>query len=248
MTVMLKRNRELRNRVNHSVCAAGMLFMFSMGLLGCTTPREEPYAGNKEFPPDLVAKARKVLHGRIDVAWEYGYDWLDGKLALFSTNRDEHVMYLHRDDEYLLVHSKKGDYSVLNEILSEYTFARREFNDPEEVDYFLGLLVSLWEGPDRYIGSSVLIRVLEACEEIEGWLRGRENDEAVFRYLCRDPVFVFDQDRWTVVWNVFRVDGRVEQWCAVGQFDDKTQTNRIQSIAKRILKRPGTFTSAMMGG
>ncbi len=217
-----------------------------LGISGCTVPSEKFFVANKQFPPELLARAHDVLGERVVRAWEYDYEWLTGELIRFSTDSDRHAVFLHRAGEYVRV-NPPGDCSVMNEILSQFTFARAEFRDPDKVDSFLGLIVSLWQGPDRYIGSSVLIRVLENSDGIDGWLGGREKDERVLLDLCEDPEFTFEQNDWTVVFNVFRANGSVDRWRVAGEFNAATQSNKMDRIAIRALKRPGTFDSAMMG-
>ena len=221
----------------------GLMFLVA---LSCTPQPEPPYYGNKKVPPEFVAQARRALHGPVVEVWELNYEWFPGEIVSFSTDSDRHVTYLRRGDEYVRV-DLKNDYSALNEIISHYRFPRDHFEDPNEVDYFLGLIVGFRQGPRRYVGSSDLIRMLEG-ESLHRWNEGKVKDERVFRELCRDPIFRFTgEDRWTVMWNVFKEDGSVDQWTAEGRFDQQTQTNQIDTLAMRRIYPKGSFTAGTLG-
>jgi hypothetical protein len=150
---------------------------------------------------------------------------------------------------------KNGDYvqlnspsslEAINQVLQERPFARESFDNAEAVFHYLSILVDLYEGPYRFVGSSTSLGVL-GPEGIAEWSGGSTEKEALLRELCRDPQFVFDANNWVVSFNVFEADGRVEQWQVAGEFSTATQSNKIHKIARRIVKKRGTFAYAAWG-
>lgn len=138
------------------------------------------------------------------------------------------------------------DLSIINESLKSYMFVRQDFEDPEKVWPFLQTLVGLYYGsPHHLIGSSVTLRSIERGD-ISSWLRGREKSEAVFRELCLDPQFLFEGNKWKVLFNVFKPDGSVDKWEVVGEHDPENEYNHIEKIETNTLKPKGTFFCPLM--
>lgn len=80
--------------------------------------------------------------------------------------------------------------------------------------------------------------------------RGREKSKAVFRELFRDPEFMFEGNKWTVVFNVIKEGeggGAVDKWKVLGQHDPETNINRMEKIEVTMLKPKGTFSYPLVG-
>ena len=200
-------------------------------------------------PPELLAKVTALVPGRDLNIYDDGYKWLSRKLIRFETNYAENIVFMARNGSYVQVNSK-DDMEALNEIFQEHRFPRSGFEDIAKVDSFLTILVDLY-GDFTYcfVGSSLFVKLTERTEVEYGgtadWLRGTEKDVAVFLNLCRDPVFALRDNTWTVVFNVFKASGSVDQWRVTGKFDPQTERNSLYTIDITNIKPKGTFSPAM---
>jgi hypothetical protein len=82
------------------------------------------------------------------------------------------------------------------------------------------------------------------------WLREKdrnEPNEVVVAELFRDPEFVFKGADWTVVVNVFRLDGRVDRWELAGNMERETKLLRAKRIHVAPLKPVGTYQWPFLG-
>jgi len=131
---------------------------------------------------------------------------------------------------------------VINEKLEDYRFIREHFEDPERVWPLLQKVVGLYyDAPGYLVGSSVSLRIIDGGD-LSRWLQGREKDEAVFRQLYHDPQFMFEGNKWKVVFNVLRPDGGVDKWQVVGEQYPEKEYNQIDTIQISTLKPKGTFS------
>jgi hypothetical protein len=73
------------------------------------------------------------------------------------------------------------------------------------------------------------------------WLRRTEKSEAVFKELAREPKFVVEGGDWTVVFNVFNIDGRVDRLRVAGHHDPEANLMRIRQVDIARVKPPGSF-------
>jgi hypothetical protein len=138
------------------------------------------------------------------------------------------------------------DISTINESLKDYRFTRQDFNEPQEFDSFLHKLVVLYyDAPAHLVCSSIAWRMIE--NGVDSWLQGAEKSEAVLKKLCRDPEFMFEGNKWIVVFNVLKPDGSVDKWKAVGEHDPENNTNRIEKIEVAALRPKGTFFVPLVG-
>jgi len=96
---------------------------------------------------------------------------------------------------------------------------------PQAVDWFLRVLLSAHykKGP-LIIGSSWELRLQGDLAER---VRGTNLSEMAFRELMKDPVFVFEGNKWTVECNAFGPDGGMDRWTFAGTFDPEKGTNVI---------------------
>ena len=121
----------------------------------------------------------------------------------------------HRD---LTKSASPAQLFVINESLKDYRFIREDFDDPDRVWSFLQRLVGLYyQVPHLLIGSSVTLWQMERDGDLSTWLGGKEKSEAVLRELCQDPKFVFEGNKWKVIFNVFKPDGSVDKSEVVGE-------------------------------
>jgi hypothetical protein len=82
---------------------------------------------------------------------------------------------------------------------------------------------------------------------VSNWARDNKKTEKALRELCRDPVFTFDGNHWTVEFNVLEPNGGADRWHVTGEFRPDTQSSRIDTIKRRVLKKKGTFAYEMWG-
>ena len=136
--------------------------------------------------------------------------------------------------------------SVINNSLNDYTFIKQYFDEPERVESFLQELVALHYNSYLLVGSSGTLRLMERGD-ISSWLRAKEKREAVLRELCSDPQFVFEGNKWKVVFNVFKKDGSVDKWEVVGEHYPEKRYNQVEKVEIRTLKPKGTFSWPLMG-
>ena len=136
--------------------------------------------------------------------------------------------------------------AVINESLKDYVFIKQDFDDPERIESFLPELVALHYNSYLLMGSSVTLRRMERSG-VSAWMRAKEKSEAVLRGLCSDPQFVFEGNKWKVVFNVFKKDGGVDKWQVVGKHDPENEYNQIDKIEIITLKPKGTFSWPLMG-
>ena len=80
-----------------------------------------------------------------------------------------------------------------------------------------------------------------------GWLRKTEKSEEVLREVCRAPTFTFAEDHWTVVFNVIRATGAVDEWKVVARCDPADGTVSVLSVEITNKMPPGTFSWCLVG-
>jgi hypothetical protein len=200
-------------------------------------------------PPELLAQVMALVPGRDLSIYDRRYTWLSKHLIRFETDYAENIMFVRRNGGYAQVNSK-DNMEVLNEILQERKFPQSGFKDIAEIESFLSVLVKLY-GDFTYcfVGSSLFVKWTERTYVEYGgtadWVRGTEKDISVFLDLCRDPVFVLQDNAWTVVFNVFKASGGVDQWRVTGKYDPKTERNSVQTIDITNIKPKGTFSPVM---
>jgi hypothetical protein len=136
--------------------------------------------------------------------------------------------------------------AAMNQVLRGFQFARADFERPSAVCRFLMAVALFHTGSGRVPGTSFTLD--ELVRDPSRWLQGGERDEQVLRELCRDPVFAFEQDKWTVTFHAFREDGAVERWEVVGRHDPRANANEILQIDATDLKPPGTFSCSLDEG
>jgi hypothetical protein len=195
--------------------------------------------------PQLLVKAQELLKDRIILVDRYSYEWSSRTLFRVYTRGGKEGILLENNGDYVQVNSPSS-LGTLNEILQERRFAREEFVHAEAVFHSLGIVVDLYEGAYRSIGSSTFLGVL-GPEGIAEWSRGSKKKEITLRESCRDPQFAFRGNNWIATFNVFEPDGRVEKWKVEGEFCTATQSNRVQKIERRVVKKRGTFAYAAWG-
>jgi hypothetical protein len=151
-------------------------------------------------------------------------------------------IFLEKDGDYIHLNSQ-AELVGINAVVTEDRFTRADFNDPEKVHSLLARIAGLHQGVRHCPGSSVALRRgLDSW-----WLRGTEKDGAVLRELCEDPVFAFEGNTWTVVFNNFKADGAVDRWRVIGDHDPQRNRNEILNIEVAPLKPPGTFFWPFIG-
>ena len=198
-------------------------------------------------PSQLFAKIQIFAHDDSVRVRDDGFKWSSRKLYHCGTDRGEYAYFMLWDGDYIQVNSREG-IAAMSEILREYRFTRQYFDDVEEVHWFLETLVGLYGNtPGCYVGSSIMLRISEVGGGVSSWLQGHEKSEAVLRSLCCDPQFMFDGDRWKVVFNVFKPGGAVDQWSVAGTFDASADANTIYNIHIDSLKPKGTFSHWVYG-
>ena len=138
------------------------------------------------------------------------------------------------------------DMDVINESLRDYMFSKQDFNEPNSVWAFLQELAALHYDSYPLVGSGGTLWSIKR-DDISSWLRAKEKSEAVFRELCSDPQFVFEGNKWIVVFNVFKKDGGVDKWEVVGEHDPDNKYNQVEKVEISILKPKGTFSWPLMG-
>jgi hypothetical protein len=201
-------------------------------------------------PPELLAKVTALMPGRDLDIYDDGYKWLSRSLIRFETNRAENLVFMPRSGTYVQVNSK-DNMEALNEIFREYKFPRSGFEDTAKVHSFLSFLVEVY-GDFTYcfVGSSWFVKWTEQTDVEYGgtadWLQGTEKDISVFLDLCRDPVFVFRDNTWTVVFNVFKGSGSVDRWCVTGEFHPENERNSFHGVDITNIRPKGTFSPVMM--
>ena len=201
--------------------------------------RSSPAADN--HPAELIEKASRILGGQVVIVWESHNDWSSRRVWTIRTSRAEGI-FMEKEGKYVHVNSG-SELVAINEILSEYQMAQPDFVDARGF-HFLHEVATLH---DRSGLMFLATSALEGLGPLEFWLRGTEKDEAVLRALCREPEFVFEGNTWTVVFNMIRPDGAVDQWTVIGEHDPHADRSEIWKIDVTPLKPPGTFSYAMIG-
>jgi len=191
-------------------------------------------------PPELLTEASKVFGERVVQVWGGQTPWWPRKhVYIIVTYSGKEGVFLEKDGRY--VHVNAGaELLAINEILREIKFTRADFNDPQETHRFLTEVACLHRGPRLVPGSWFILN------SASHWLRGEEQDETVLIRLCKDPQFTFEGNTWTVVFNVFKPDGSVDEWRVVGEHDPDARANLILASDLAPLKPPGTFSYALM--
>ena len=196
-----------------------------------------------QLPRELVSKAEKALPGRIADAGELDQyaEWFPGKIFYFADEYWLKARFLQRQNGYIQLNCPSG-MSGINEILATYRFERADFGDPLKVLLFLRL-VKLYDNglPSDFGQTRALMNILRNDYRLNTWLGGTEKDEGVFKRLYRDPQILLEGNEWTIIYNVFKFNGGVDQWRLSGAHDPVMHTNQIQSIDIRPLKPKGTF-------
>jgi len=196
------------------------------------------------YPPELIRRARKILNGDGVRVWDMSRDRPSRKLYHVSVVGGMEGTFLERDGTYVQVDSG-SELIAINEILTEYRFTRQDFDSPQSVHLFLSKIIALQSGPIGLIPASNF--GLKTIGPLADWLYGTEKDEAVLRKLFQDPQFVFDDDVWTVVFNVLRPNGAVDRWTVIGEHSPQTSTNAIWTMRRVRIKPPGTFSYPLIG-
>jgi hypothetical protein len=133
-----------------------------------------------------------------------------------------------------------AELNALNEQLREYRFTRYHFDNPGMVIGFLAKIKDYVRAhvdpnvrgiPSHYLG----------YERNSSWLRGTQTSEAILIDLSRDPDVVLNGNDWTIISNMFRADGGVDQWRLTGAHDPQANINRITHLDVARLKPAGTF-------
>ncbi len=154
-----------------------------------------------------------------------------------------------RNGVYVQVNSK-GNMKALDKIFREYKFPRSGFEDTAKVHSSVSFLVEVY-GDFTYcfVGSSWFVKWTEQTDVEYGgtadWLQGPKKT-SLFSDLCRDPVFVFRDNTWTVVFNVFKGSGSVDRWRVTGEFDPENERNSFHGVDITNIKPRGTFSPVMM--
>jgi hypothetical protein len=201
-------------------------------------------------PPEVLAKVMALVPGRDLNIYDRRFTWLPEPLIRFETDHAENIIFMQRNGAYVHVNSKDNNMEALNEVFRDYKFPRSGFQDTAKVHSFLSFLVVVY-GDFTYcfVGSSWFVKWTEGTQVEYGgtadWVRGTEKDVSVFLDLCRDPVFVFRDNTWTVVFNVFKGSGSVDRWRVTGQFDPEAERISISTIDITNIKPKGTFSPVM---
>lgn len=205
----------------------------------------------RKQPPELVAKARSALDGQLAEVWVWDDDddWLSKRVFNFTDVYGEEATFLETDGDYIQINCPSG-IPALNEILSEYTFAKEDFDDRKKTHYFLEEIEHYYGAVGGSCVASSVFLETDARKEMgdrADWLQGKEKNEAVLVRLCKDPRFEFEGNKWRVTFNVFEPDGSVDKWEVTGEYDPGTQSNKIHTIDVSRLKRRGTFFYPVAG-
>ena len=171
---------------------------------------------------------------------------VSGKLYDFTTNRGHEARIFYKDNIYSQTNTKAG-IPVINQILKDYSFTRKDFSNPYKATNFLEFMVGLYDNSAPVVGSDVFLKSLDKFNSVGTWVDENKKKEVLFRKLCHDLEFVFEGEKWTVVFNVFYPDGSVKEWKIIGEFDPNTNSNKIYEIDRRIIKRKGTFSYLQLG-
>lgn len=236
------------------------LLFGAIAVCGCHNHKINPYWGKEvptpgwakiiqKQPPELVEKAREILPGRIATVWQWDFhkSWLSNRIFCFDDEYGSEAIFLETDDkDYVQLNCPSGIPSI-NIILGKYNFEQNDFANPEKVDSFLDLIIGYYVGTRLIVGSSVFLEGHANTEVRDGWLRGREKREEVFKSFCKDPAFEFEGNNWKVVFNVFKPDGSVDKWEVWGEYDADSKSNIIHTIDINRLKRKGTFSYPLSG-
>lgn len=211
----------------------GRMAFRSIGITDCT---------KDGCPPGLLSKAAKMLQDKVIFVWDVQNVWSSQRLYLVVTSLGEESVFMDIDGQYVRLDSG-AELVAINKLLKEYTFGREELNNPQSVFQFLGQITFLHRGAGLIPGSSFALKTMG---RISDWLHGTADNEADLRELCEDPEFVFEGSTWTVVFNVIKRDGGVDEWTVVGELSRDSNSNEILGIdIKDILPR-GTFSYAMI--
>jgi uncharacterized ubiquitin-like protein YukD len=209
----------------------------------------EPYGpiitdSQGDYTPELIRRASHILNGYTLRVWDGRRDWLSKKLFMVVVMDGAAGTFMERNGTYIQVDSG-AELIATNEILTEYSFTRQDFDHPQRACSFLDEVTALQrDSAGIILGSGFGDKVMGP---LEYWLGREEKDEAVLRNLCRDPEFTFDGDVWTAVFNMIKPDGGVDRWRVVGEHDSQANINEIWGIRVVPLKPPGTFSYALLG-
>jgi hypothetical protein len=159
----------------------------------------------------------------------------------------------NRPAPFFQVDSRK-ELEPINKAFQGYRFTRRDFDNGMKVWQCLELVSQLVhiETTGASVGAVHLNTTLVGSTAFgmdpNEWLRVRDaKSEAVFRELTRAPQFLLQGDNWTITFNVFHRDGRVDQWMVAGSHDPKASIVQLRRAEVARLKPPGTFRWPYMG-
>ena len=134
----------------------------------------------------------------------------------------------------------------INNSLIDYMFLKRHFDEPDRVWAFLQELAVLHYDSFPFVASGGTLWTVRP-DDISSWLNAKEKREIVFKELCTDPKFMFEQNMWKVAFNVFKKDGSVDKWQVEGEYYPQERYNQVEKIKISTLKPKGTFSCPMIG-
>jgi hypothetical protein len=134
----------------------------------------------------------------------------------------------------------------INNNLIDYMFLKRHFDEPDRIWAFLQELAVLHYDSFPFVASRGTLWTVRP-DDISSWLNAKEKNEKAFKELCSDPQFIFEENKWKVVFNVFKKDGSVDKWQVEGEHYPQKRYNQVQKIKITTLRAPGTFSCPMIG-
>ncbi len=228
---------------------------FSLG--GCAGESLSPAMRDRirdVVPAAAVAQAQRAL--RRPVAWvrERRLEFSSKKLYQFyiSTSwahRDPSVLLLQKGNRFVEVNCREG-LPALREIMQDYRFGRRDFEDRQKLtDFFENVLYLSGVPHGCVLASDAFLKEIEREDPngVDLWAREAIGG-SVFRSLCHDPGLAIDRNDWVAVFNVLAPDGSAEVWRVSGIWDPRSQTNTIEKIERFPLYNRHTFNYLLIGG
>ena len=139
------------------------------------------------------------------------------------------------------------DPNVFNRAFVDYglesnRFDLGDFNDNQKIWDLLQSLINT-----HYRGILASRRLAKIFDDPSAWLRGTEKSEAVLWEVCREPAFTFTPEKCSVVFNVIRMTGGVDEWTVVFRKVPEDETIEIFRVEITTKKPPGTFSWALVG-
>jgi hypothetical protein len=191
-----------------------------------------------EYPPGLLVEAIDTLEGCPQDILLFRDRWLPVREFLVITDQGERGLFIEKDGCYIHLNSG-AELTGINVVLRGFRFTRQDFDKPSAVSKFLTVVMLSYKGSTRAPCTTFAVDGL--VRDPSEWLKETKQTEASLRELCRDPVFTFDGDKWSVTCSAFRPDGGVDQWKFVGRHDAQANVNRILRIDVSDKMPPGTF-------